>query len=179
MSKAELHKWGSDHFYYINQLLGDQTLRGIIQENFQSSDGWNLMVEEGFGDGFHHYCGRGDEKWCSQCEGIQNLDDHPYDTLCHSYSMMKYMGLLTENDTKLTKGVQERMADMWKVIIENRNVQDQIIRSVKQKDTKDRKDPFLMKKIDPKLRNKKIIGEISTILDEWKEYGYKYYLLRK
>ena len=93
--------------------------------------------------------------------------------------MMKYMGLLTENDTKLTKGVQERMADMWKVIIENRNVQDQIIRSVKQKDTKDRKDPFLMKKIDPKLRNKKIIGEISTILDEWKEYGYKYYLLRK
>jgi hypothetical protein len=85
--------------------------------------------------------------------------------------MMNYLGLITDKDKSLTKGLQERMVITWKKILENKEVQEQIIFSVESKNSE--------MEVDDNFRNKNIIGKIHDVLDEWKEYGYKYYLLRK
>lgn len=187
--KAERNRWGSDHFYYINQLLGDQTLRDIIQQKFKNTEGWRLAVEKGFNGGSHHFCERdnitGTEKWCSQCVGLQNITRYPNDSLCHSYSMMKYLGLLTKRDTELTRDLQVRMANMWLSKIRIPEVKDQIIHSVKQIEYDEDGEKVLrdgsywfMKEIDPRYRNGQVIKVIENVLNEWKEYGYKYYINR-
>ena len=132
----QLKAFSINHYYYINQLLGDQTLRTVIEEEFKSPDGWTLKVESGgidFEGSFHHYCGKGGSKWCSANEGIQDIHIYPHDTLCQSYSMMKYMGNMSDTDVSLTKDLQERMVVMWRGILANRKVQEQIIFSVRQK----------------------------------------------
>jgi len=132
----QLRAFSINHYNYVNQLLGDQTLRTIITEEFKSPEGWSLKVESSgpeFEGSFHHYCGKGRTKWCSANEGIQDIYTHPNDTLCQSYSMMKYLGNMRDTDVTLTKELQERMVVMWRGILANRRVQEQIIFSVKLK----------------------------------------------
>ena len=132
----QLRAFSINHYNYVNQLLGDQTLRAIITEEFKSPEGWSLKVVSSgpeFEGSFHHYCGKGRSKWCSANEGIQDIYTHPNDTLCQSYSMMKYLGNMRDTDVTLTKELQERMVVMWRGILANRRVQEQIIFSVKLK----------------------------------------------
>ena len=219
----ELKAFSIRHYDYINQLLGDLTLRAVIEEEFKSPGGWTLEVEPsgpGFEGSFHHYCTKGSTKWCSVDEGIQVLRIHPHDTLCQSYSMMQYMGNMEDTDKKLTKGLQERMVVMWRGILANRKVQEQIIFSISQAGTFVREDTavslekwerkdlqalakkhgvraneksskiianlkrkgvakqgYLMQHVTP--RSKGIIKKINTVLDEWAEYGWKWYQLTK
>ena len=199
------------HYYYINQLLGDLTLRAVIEEEFKSPGGWTLAVEESgpeFEGSFHHYCVKGGKQWCSVDEGIQDLGTNPHDTLCHSYSMMKYMGNIRNTDVKLTKSLQQRMVEMWRDLVANRKVQEQIIASVQQTvglEQWSRKDlqtlakkhgikangktskiiaslkrkkigtkrEYYMKNVTP--RSAGIIKKIYAVLDEWEEYGWKWY----
>ena len=210
----KLKAFSMRHYYYINQLLGDLTLRAVIEEEFKSPGGWALAIEPSgpeFEGSFHHYCTRGATKWCSADEGIQVLRVHPHDTLCQSYSMMKYMGNMRDTDAALTKDLQERMVVMWRGILANRKVQDQLIASVKQiVDLEDwpRKDlqalaqehgvraneksskiisdlrkkgvtrrEYLMQLVTP--RSNGIIKKINTVLDDWAEYGWRWYQLKK
>ena len=41
-----LKQFSLDHYNYINQLLGDITLREVIMENFTSPENWTLITEE-------------------------------------------------------------------------------------------------------------------------------------
>lgn len=224
---VKLNEFNNNFYFYINQLLGDQTLRIVIQEEFRSKYGWELAFEEVNDDelygeiknddefqGYHHFCLKGDinphimgvkavrkelkrigepvsgklselrerlqnalvqngeiETWCSIDAGIQRIETYPNDTLCQSYSMMNYLNLITDKDKSLTKGLQERMVTMWKRILKNKAVQEQIIFSVESENS--------IMEVDDEFRNENIIGKIYEVLDEWKEYGYKYYLLHE
>ena len=91
----DLHRFSLLHYTYINQLLGDQTLRAMIMEQFPIGKN-KLISEKGEGDfanSSHHLCILAKNKrWCSVNEGIQNLDIHSHDTLCQSYSVLRYFG---------------------------------------------------------------------------------------
>tara|TARA_Y100000389_G_scaffold202567_2_gene248236 strand:+ start:487 stop:1182 length:696 start_codon:yes stop_codon:yes gene_type:complete len=211
--------FGMDHYKYINQLLGDLTLRQIIQEEFKSPEDWILFTEQtgaDFNNSFHHLCvkpGSIDprnlkvkqlkeilkkegvdtkglknkpdyvyktwlalkdtaavDSWCSVDEGLQNIHVHPQNTLCQGYSVMKYLGHIKKTDGNPTKYLQNRMAKMWKHIVSNEKISDQIIFSVQQKSDDG---GFLMKDVSP--RSKGIIKKINKILDAWCDYGWKYF----
>jgi hypothetical protein len=179
MEREKLFEFSLDHYNYINQLLGDQTIREIIQEVYENKD-WELITEESPDfDSFHHLLqGKGKKKkmqWCSVEEGLQDPETHPYDTLCQSYSVLKYLDGLDKTDTKLTKKVQMKMIDMWSKLIEVPEIKEQIIDSVTQKQG----GKYVMENIDKKYRNRKIIDKIKEVLDDWENYGYKYFMLKK
>ena len=75
----DLQNFSLLHYYYINQLLGDQTLRAVIMEQFPMGKN-KLISEKGEGDfanSSHHLCMLAKNKrWCSVNEDIQNLDIH-------------------------------------------------------------------------------------------------------
>ena len=225
IDNQKLCEFGMNHYNYINQLLGDLTIRQIIQEEFEIPEGWILFTEQSgadFDNSFHHLCvkpGSIDPRaltvkqlkeilekegvstkglknkpdyvyktwlvlkdtdtdavvsWCSVDEGLQNIHTYPQDTLCQSYSVMKYLGLIKDTDEKPTKNLQNRMAKMWKDIVSNKNISDQIIFSVKQKSDDGE---FLMKDISP--RSSGIINKINKVLDEWCDYGWRYFSSKK
>jgi hypothetical protein len=224
-SNQKLCEFGMDHYNYVNQLLGDLTIREIIQEEFKSPEDWILFtVRAGhdFDDSFHHLCVKPGsinpskatvkqlkeilekegvstkglknkpdyvyktwlvlkdtdtdavDSWCSVDEGLQNIHTHPQNTLCQSYSVMKYLGFIKDTDKNPTKDLQNRMAEMWKLIVSNKNISGQIIFSVTQKSDDGE---FLMKDVSP--RSKGIIKKINKILDEWRDYGWKYFSSKK
>jgi hypothetical protein len=67
--RAKLNEFNNNFYFYINQLLGDQTLRIVVQEQFMSKYGWELVFEEVYNNelygeiknddertGYHHFC---------------------------------------------------------------------------------------------------------------------------
>ena len=174
----DLQKFSLLHYYYINQLLGDQTLRAVIMEEFPHKEN-RLVSEKGEGDfanSSHHLCILAkNNKWCSVDEGIQNLNIHSHDTLCQSYSVLRYFGGIGPNDKTLTKKLQMKMIKVWHKILENRTIMDQIHYSVTQ--TKNKK--FLMKGIPKSYRESltALKKKIVEVLQKWKEYGYVWFML--
>jgi hypothetical protein len=208
----ELRKFGIRHYYYINQIFGDLTLREIITEEFESPGGWTLetmVTGRDFEHSFHHYCTRynKNETWCSVLEGIQNIRDiHPHDTLCQSYSVMKYMGTISDTDTELTEELQKRMVEMWRMILNNRKISEQIVHASKQyKNYRELQglarakgiaasgktsaivarlkregiDPYLIQNISPKERSGELIAKIRQVLDDWEAWGWQWFMIKK
>lgn len=130
----KLNAFGWDHYIFINGLLGDLAVRSIIQEEFKSPSGWKLVYCDSgaeFLGSYHHYCMRGEEKWCPAELYIQDITIHPNDTLCQSYSIGVYMGTInTKRKLVLNKKLQKEMIEAWYIILENKRVQEQIKDSV-------------------------------------------------
>lgn len=184
----KLHKFSLRHYIYINAILGDKTLRQVISDEFPNEK-CTLETEQGsgeFADSHHHVCmvkskkGKS-KKWCSVDVGIQDLDIHGHDTLCQSYSLLYYMGGINKKDKKLTRELQMRMIDMWRRILKNPTVRDQIQFSVRLKDKKTG-DYVILPDRKIKYRNNpnrnKLIGEIRKVLKEWEDYGYIWFILK-
>lgn len=183
----DLQKFSLLHYYYINQLLGDQTLRAVIMEEFPMGKN-KLISEKGEGDfanSSHHLCMLAKNKrWCSVNEGIQNLDIHSHDTLCQSYSVLRYFGGIGPSDKTLTKKLQKKMANLWHKILENPTIMKQIHYSVtldaKGVPTSLKKNKtFLMKGIPKSYRESltALKKKIVKVLQKWKEYGYVWFML--
>ena len=104
--ESKLEDFGNRHYDYINQIFGTSAIREVIQSKYPQSHDWILKSEDSgpeFENSFHHFCGTvcGKDRWCSVEEGLQDIDIYPNDTLCQSYSLMKYLGLIQETDTEL------------------------------------------------------------------------------
>ena len=93
-----LKLFGKDHYTYINQIFGDVTVRQIIKEVYAPRD-WNFVAipqtEGRFRGSYHHVLekkGKNGEiiQWCSVEEGFQ-VDINENDTLCQSYTLLKYL----------------------------------------------------------------------------------------
>lgn len=103
----------------------------MIQSKYPQSHDWILKSEDSgpeFENSFHHFCGTvcGKDRWCSVEEGLQDIDIYPNDTLCQSYSLMKYLGLIQETDTELNEDLQKRMVLMYKDLLQNEAIKQQI-----------------------------------------------------
>ena len=206
------------HYYYINQLLGDRTLREVISGLFPRD--LELVTEPGEGEflgSYHHIVAQpktrlnpnkasykqlksylkkhsqdtsgkteelrervwatqfdnGDSvRACSVESGLQNLRVHPQDNLCQSYSVMQYLTGIPPGP-KLTRELQEKIIKMWEKILTIPAIREQIVYSVTQKHGGE----YIMENIEN--RDETVLEDIQEVLDEWRDYGWKYFLLRK
>lgn len=195
MNKCDNIKLGlfsKEHYTYINQIFGDLTVREIIKETYAPRD-WEFVIEdtdETFNNSNHHVLqktGKNGEiiKWCSVDEGYQNLNINKNDTLCQSYTLLKYLN--KPIDTNMKKRQME-MVKMYRNILkqehfkkEFKNVIDIMRNTIKKnknlnkavlwKDfTYDEPEPYLIKDVDT------MYAEIHNVLDKWENYGYMYFI---
>ncbi len=197
--EKKLEDFGNRHFDYINQIFGTSAIREVIQTEYSQTHDWILKFEETgpeFENSFHHFCGTvcGEDRWCSVDEGIQDIEVNPNDTLCQSYSLMKYLGYIRETDTELTKDLQQRMVLMYKDLLKNNAVKQQIeFQSADnlwnyrfEDDVKKYKlrhnnytDKNMVRKKGAEGRKNKILVLIDTVLNEWAEYGWQHFMMSK
>tara|TARA_A100001011_G_scaffold400150_1_gene512729 strand:- start:1138 stop:1797 length:660 start_codon:yes stop_codon:yes gene_type:complete len=165
----DLFRW--EHYLYINQILGDRTIREIIMEEFPHTGDFKLRTIKagrGFRGGDHHIVKKGRlNEYCSVQFGIQNVIEHPFDTLCQSYSMAYYFGLITKHQRKLTRSIQLSMIRKWREILANENIKEQIIFA-----TVHKKKGKYTQELPDTLRNSNIILKIHDVLNKWEKYGW-------
>ena len=192
-TKNALGLFGNDHYTYINQIFGDETVRQIIKESYAPRD-WNFVVEynvEGFVDNSPHHVlekkGKNGEiiKWCSVEEEFQNIIININDTLCQSYTLLKYLNKPIDKDMKKR---QMEMVKMYRNILSNKyfkkelkkvyNQMKQLIKKTKIDDhpgiwidyTYEEPEPYLNKEFNA------LYAEIHNTLDTWENYGYSYFI---
>lgn len=195
MNKCDNIKLGlfsKEHYTYINQIFGDLTVREIIKETYAPRD-WEFVVEgtdEAFNYSNHHVLqkkGKNGEiiEWCSIDEGYQKLKINKNDTLCQSYTLLKYLNKPIDINMKKR---QMEMVKMYRNILkqehfkrEFKNVIDIMRNTIKKnknlnkavlwKDfTYDEPEPYLIKDVDT------MYAEIHNVLDKWENYGYMYFI---
>tara|TARA_E500000331_G_scaffold81441_1_gene76969 strand:+ start:282 stop:899 length:618 start_codon:yes stop_codon:yes gene_type:complete len=191
-TKNALELFGNDHYTYINQIFGDETVRQIIKESYAPRD-WNFVVIPGEGDflGSDHHVlekkGKNGEiiQWCSEDEGFQKTKINKNDTLCQSYSLLKYL------NKPIDKNMKERQMEMIKMYrnILSRdhfkkefkkvyNQMKQLIKKTKIDNhpgiwidyTYEEPEPYLNKEFNA------LYAEIHNTLDTWENYGYSYFI---
>ena len=191
-TKNSLGLFGNDHYTYINQIFGDETIREIIKETYAPRD-WKFAVEygvEGFDDSDHHVLekkGKNGEtiKWCSVNEGIQDLNINVNDTLCQSYTLLKYLNKPIDKDMKKR---QKEMVKMYRNILSRDYFKDEfekVYKIMKQRIKKTKRDDhpeiwkdYTYEEPEPYLNKSfnAIYVEIHNVLDNWENYGYSYFI---
>jgi hypothetical protein len=181
-SDEKLETFSKDHFTYINQIFGDQTVRQIISEVFPNKK-FDFNIEntgEEFEHSFHHILinKKNNEKICSVDNGYQNIFINKNDTLCQSYSLLTYFN---KNIVPDQKQRQMDMIKMYRKIISNKKfirILDEIIYP-------DNNNLWIdFTNVDANSSNKKyitmnkdlILQKINDVLNNWEEYGYWYFI---
>ena len=188
-SKNHLNVFSRAHMSYINQIFGDQTVRDIIMEIFPNPG--TLIVEDGgsdFMNSYHHlFMNEEGKKVCSVALRYQNLSVDINDTLCQSYSLMKYLQIPFDTTPSKTATIaikkerQMTMINMYRIILNN----EQFINSLSNEivfetnntlwlDSVNHKKNFFMIK---QFKNAApIIRNIHRVLDIWEDYGWCYFV---
>ena len=183
--------FSQEHYTYINQIFGDVTIREIIGEMYAERD-WKFIVEDATTDfeySNHHVLvkhGKNGEtvKWCSVDEGIQNIHVNKNDTLCQSYTLLKYL------NKPILKGVKQRqmeMIRMYRNILKRDHFKNElkgVVELMRQKIKKTKKldDRSIWKDYTHSpvtYLNKDyniLYAEIQSVLDKWEKYGYWYFI---
>lgn len=174
----DLSEFSLRHFTYINQIFGDQTVREIISEVFPNdSVMFNVKVINKQGD-FHHtllYKKNENEKqkeWCSLQLGYQDVKTNVNDMLCQSYTLLYYFGYKVYFDPKAS---QMEMIKMYRWLLSNPffiAALDDVIHSENDRLWKN----YSFKKKYVKMDKKQILHSIHSVLNEWEEYGYRYFI---
>lgn len=198
-----LHNFSNEHFTYINQIFGDMSVRDIIMKIYKNPK-YEFFPEpvetEAFESGFHHILiskkpeknGEKKKLYCSVDFGFQNLSINKNDTLCQSYSLLQYLNIpidkhysykdnspiITEKSTML---VQREMINMYRKILKNKKF-------IKEFHFIDFENSFdengekmfrnYTKKNSPPLNldSKEILKQVHKVLDEWEQYGYRFFM---
>ena len=187
-----LKLFGKDHYTYINQIFGDLTVRQIIKEIYAPRD-WNFVAipqtEGRFRGSYHHVLekkGKNGEiiQWCSVDEEFQ-VDINENDTLCQSYTLLKYLNKPIDKNMKKR---QMEMVKMYRNILKRDDFKKELrgmieimkkkIKKIKRKNnptlwkdyTYDKPEPYLNKDFDV------LYAEIQSVLEKWEKYGYLYYI---
>ena len=183
--------FSNEHYTYINQIFGDKTVREIIKECYVARD-WDFAVEDANADfeySNHHVLMKNEKtgediKWCSVDQGFQNILVNKNDTLCQSYTLMKYL------NKPIAKGMKQRqmeMIRMYRNIIKKEHFKNELVELVEvmQKELKRkkiRKHVVLWKNYTTsrttnlKKTYEEIYEEIENVLDKWEKYGYLYFM---
>ncbi len=198
-TNKKLNLFGREHYTYINQIFGDETVREIIKECYSDRD-WKFAVEDTIVDGGHSnhliLMKKGkmgeDIQWCSVEEGFQNTLVNKNDTLCQSYSLMKYLNKPIPID--MTQRQLEMIRMYRKIMTKTHfktHFKDMIdIMQAELKRKKIRKhvvlwEDYTVSEVDedgydiPIYLNEsyeEIYEEIENVLDKWEKYGYLYFM---
>ena len=190
-TKIELEKFSNEHYTFINQVFGDLTVREVIEEMNPQID-WRFEVEdadEAFENSNHHVLIKTLKngkivKWCSVDEGLQNILVNKNDTLCQSYSLLKFFNKPLAIDDM--KEIQSEMVRMYKELLKQRKFKEELcgmleimqekIENGEEADdtiwkdhTCDTKPPLLMD-INTLYHN------ILLVLEKWEKFGYLYFI---
>ena len=180
-SKEKLEKFSLEHYTYINQIFGDQTVRKIISEAYPNNKYEFKVVKDDVMDSDHHML-KGKNKipdWCStETAKIQNIDVNKNDTLCQSYSLLEYLGFTIPEDRI---ELQRMMTKMYRECILNhpfivKEIRDLLSNKDNRKlwidNTKPNK-PYIQ--ISKKSRYA-VIQKIKKVLNDWDKFGYNYFI---
>ena len=190
-TSEKLNEFSKEHYTYINQIFGDETVREIIKEIYTERD-WDFAVEDANADfeySNHHVLTKKgktgeDIKWCSVDEGYQNIFVNKNDTLCQSYTLMQFL------NKPIAIGMKQRQTDMvrmYRNILKKEHFNDELegMVEIMQKELKKknrRKGVVLWKDYTTKRSTnmnksyEKIHEEINSVLDKWEKYGYHYFM---
>ena len=184
-----------EHLTYINQIFGDERIREIITESYAPRDWYFAVVPTGeeFENSSHHVLkkeGKNGETdiWCSVDKRFQNTNINKNDTLCQSYSLMKYLNKHIYNNMKKR---QKEMIKMYRNIMVRPDFKEGLQERVEEmnkkikklnKKTKKKTNPDIWR--DYTLKKKTYLNkdfttlydEILSILDKWEKYGYWYFI---
>ena len=197
-SDEKLREFGYDHYTFINQIFGDETVREDISKIWKRQK-YRFNIEEAderFDEGSDHHRlkivdkrGRQRGFWCSvdgcdvpgeECDiDYQNRDRDVNDTLCQSYTLLKYFNKeLTLDRVK----VQKNMVDMYRQILANQKFisgLDTIDIKGTWKDYRenphcDEEDEEQCPILD--MDTETVISNIERVLKNWEDYGYYYFI---
>jgi hypothetical protein len=196
---TQLRYFGFKHYTYINQIFGDETVRDMISEEFTNKKYIFGIVpadeDSGFDNGIHHVLYKINKNkknktppvmWCSVEEGYQDMDVNVNDTLCQSYTLLKYLNKPIVEDHK---DRQLLMIDIYREILSNQRFIEKLTKELLEDPTnKNLWRDWLKEQYNPvKIKNKKqeqfvimnidhILERIHSTLDCWERYGYKYFI---
>jgi len=181
----DLADFSKEHYTWINQIFGDQSVREIIGEEYPVEDTTFVVdpATDEFPDSDHHVLVTPAGRWCSVEQGHQVSSRDIHDTLCQSYSLMKYFDIDIPKDR-----VQRQldMVDMYRDILANkriwRKINDEILANPENKFLwRDYTQPDEELKADTvksyiAMNPKTIKKNIRRVLTDWKNYGYMYFI---
>lgn len=208
-SKLNLELFSREHYTYINQIFGDAAIREVIKEMYAPRD-WDFAVEDANADfeySNHHILEKKGTngktvKWCSVGEEFQNILINKNDTLCQSYTLLKYLNKPIATSMKTR---QMEMIKMYRNIIKRDYFKDElrgIVEIMKRKINKTNKLNRTNKTNSTNKTNKlnstnnpalwkdytntpetylykdfnTIYAELHSVLDKWEKYGYKHFI---
>jgi hypothetical protein len=173
IDNKKLDKFSKDHFTFINQFFGDQTVREIIAQVFPNKK-YRFEVEDFDKNSDHHvlYDIKKKTKVCSVQNGDQVIDVDKNDMLCQSYSLLTFFGERIKKDKKKR---QMDMITMYNVILESREFRKVLEETIDIPNSawrdyrKEGSPAFTMTK-------KTFYTNIKRVLQHWQEYGYWYFI---
>jgi len=173
-TQAQLDAFGLQHYTYINQIFGDQTIREIISEIYPSHLQFRVEESEGFESAEHHvlYDPKKNLKICSVDNGYQDPTVDKNDTLCQSYSLLTYLGKSISTD-KVKR--QMDMIQMYRGILQNERFIKELD-NVLYSDNKYRWRLYTRNSGYILMNKTMLIQNIHATLNVWEEYGYHYFI---
>lgn len=207
-----LDDFGMRHFTYINQIFGDGNVREILQTIYPNPK-YKFKFEdadESFEGAYHHILVDPKTEYTLFCPvktKIQNPGQHKNDTLCQSYTLLKYMdgSVLGEDKPKgiaqkkkYQKIRQMEMIKMYRKILANPKFKEEMMKLIQEFKTENRvlfrdiykailmgkKNPedtnislLVYKRKSAKTLTNDLIKKIHEVLDDWENYGYAYFVM--
>jgi hypothetical protein len=196
-----LDKYSLEHYTYVNQIFGDATVREIIEKVFRNKKNKDstFFVEEVpehglFERGYHHLLvnkkNNEETVYCSVASRHQVPHKNIHDTLCQTYSIMKYLDKPLDeifddeslNERQKMYKVHYEMIKMYREMIENPRFLREFntIDFVNTFDEDGRTRTFrnFTRKNNPALNlsSEKILSNFKKILDKWETYGYWHFI---
>jgi len=177
-SNEKLEQFSKEHFTYINQIFGDQTLREIISE-IKPNNEFEFSIEEtgeDFEHSLHHILINKKSKAhiCSVDSGYQNLLINKNDTLCQSYSLLTYFKKPINPDQK---NRQLDMIAMYKKLLSNKKFVEELNNIITNKENRHLWIDYTShKKKYVVMTPSNILQKINDVLTKWKKYGYWYFI---
>lgn len=180
--------FGRAHYSYINSIFGDETVRSIIQEVMKKPG--KLVVEESgaeFENSFHHVFKAGRTKAsiiCSGKEGYQNIDIDENDTLCQSYSLMRYLQLPFDTTASDEATIEQKhskhlaMIGMYRELLKNEKFVNLFNTDISYPeewiDSIDDTNEFPI--ISKYKTGPQILKVVERVLNVWEKYGWMYFV---
>jgi hypothetical protein len=179
-TNEKLVAFGWKHYAYINQIFGTPKIRSVIMKIYPSE--LKLKYEKSgpeFENSHHHfvYNPRTNQRFCSVDSGYQNEKKDENDNLCQSYSLLTYFGIPISKTNKIKR--QMDMIYVYRTILSDERfvkALDSVIYPGADYDWEYDTGVSGEMIYDIPMNKQSIIQNILSILDEWEEYGYNYFI---
>jgi len=167
-----LEKFSKEHFTFINQFFGDQTVREVIAQVFPNEN-YRFEIEE-YETSHHHllYDIQKKRTVCSFKSKVQNMNIDINDTLCQSYSLLTFFNLKIDKD-KVKR--QMDMINMYEAILKSKDFRKTLEDTI---DIPNRAWIDYRTEGNPQLTLQKssFYSAIKRTLNHWREYGYWFFI---